>query len=76
MCGWRVLSLKGFISVKRDMETANKPLMISIVTASFNQGPYIRQAIQSVLDQGAGHVEHLIVDNCSSDDTPAIIGQP
>ena len=55
------------------METANKPLMISIVTASFNQGPYIRQAIQSVLDQGAGHVEHLIVDNCSSDDTPAIL---
>ncbi|GAB4422660.1 MAG: hypothetical protein OHK0039_38810 [Bacteroidia bacterium] len=45
---------------------------ISIVTPSFNQGPYIEDAIRSVLDQGYPNIEHIIIDNCSTDQTAEI----
>ncbi len=50
-----------------------KPPRISIVTASFNQGRYIRETIESVLAQGYPELEHIVVDGMSSDDTPAIL---
>lgn len=49
-----------------------KPPKISIVTPSFNQGAYIGQAIQSIIDQGYPDVEHIIIDNCSTDETAQI----
>ena len=48
---------------------------ISIVTPSFNQGAYIEDAIRSVLDQGYEHFEHIIMDNCSTDETLEIIAR-
>lgn len=46
---------------------------ISIVTPSFNQGTFIKKAIQSVLDQGYPHFEHIIIDNCSTDETDEVL---
>lgn len=46
---------------------------ISIVTPSFNQGKYIREAIKSVMQQDYPDFEHIIIDNCSADDTTAIL---
>ena len=42
---------------------------ISIVTPSYNQGQFIEDAIQSVLIQNYPNLEHIIVDNCSTDGT-------
>lgn len=42
---------------------------ISIVTPSFNQGQFIEDAIQSVLNQGYENFEHIIIDACSTDNT-------
>lgn len=49
------------------------PLRISIVTASFNQAPFIAEAIESVFQQKWDSLEYLIMDNCSTDGTLDIL---
>ena len=46
---------------------------ISIVTPSFNQAKFIHEAVESVKDQGYSELEHIIVDNCSTDGTRDIL---
>ena len=44
-------------------------MKISIITPSYNQGQFIEDAIQSVLAQEYPDFEHIVVDNCSTDNT-------
>ncbi len=48
---------------------------ISIIMPSLNQGAYISQAIESVLNQDYPEIELIIIDGGSSDDTVEIIKQ-
>ncbi|MEI7997939.1 MAG: glycosyltransferase family 2 protein [Candidatus Omnitrophota bacterium] len=50
-------------------------MKISIVTPSFNQGKFIAEAIESVLSQNYANIEHIIVDNCSTDETSKILAR-
>ncbi|MDP9041995.1 MAG: glycosyltransferase, partial [Bacteroidota bacterium] len=50
-------------------------MKISIITPSFNQGKFIDDAIRSVLAQQYHDFEHIIVDNCSHDNTKEIVGK-
>lgn len=52
-----------------------RPGLVSITMPAYNAEPYIRQAIESVLAQTYAHWELVIVDDGSTDNTRAAIGQ-
>ncbi len=48
---------------------------VSVVIPAYNQAEFIRQTIESVISQTYTHLEIIISDDCSEDDTPEIIKQ-
>ena len=51
----------------------SNPALVSIITPSFNQAPYIEATMQSVFSQDHPRIEYMIVDGGSKDRTVEII---
>jgi glycosyltransferase involved in cell wall biosynthesis len=49
--------------------------LVSIVTPSYCQGRFIRDTIESVVGQDYPHIEHLIVDGGSTDETAEVAAE-
>jgi glycosyltransferase involved in cell wall biosynthesis len=49
-----------------------KPL-VSVVCLCYNQAMFVGEAIQSVLDQTYPHIQLIVIDDASTDNSPAII---
>lgn len=49
--------------------------LVSIIMPSYNTAPYIKETIQSVLDQTYQNWELIIVDDCSTDNTDDIVAE-
>jgi glycosyltransferase involved in cell wall biosynthesis len=48
-------------------------ILVSVVTPSYNQGRFLEDCIQSVVGQTYEHIEHIIVDGLSIDETSDIL---
>lgn len=48
-------------------------ITLSVVTPAYNQAAFLRDTIESVLSQAYPHIEHRVIDDGSTDDTPRIL---
>ena len=46
---------------------------VSFIVATYNAAPFVRQAIQSALDQRGATIEVVVLDDASTDGTPDIV---
>lgn len=60
------------VDEERKTELQEKPL-VSVLTASYNMGHFITEAIESVARQSYANIQHVIIDDGSTDDTKQIV---
>jgi glycosyltransferase involved in cell wall biosynthesis len=66
--------LEWFDNIKKPIMMPELPL-VTIITPSYNMGRYIRETIESVLNQDYPHLEYIVMDGGSTDETLSILEQ-
>ena len=49
------------------------PPLVSIVTPTYNQASFVGETIESVLGQTYPHIEYIVLDDGSTDETPEVL---
>src|SRR5918997_5227800 len=47
--------------------------LVSIVTPTYNQAAFLRETLDSVLAQDYPFIEHIVIDDGSTDETPRVL---
>src|SRR4030095_8191994 len=55
--------------------TDNTLPTVSIVTPAYNQAEFLRDTIESVLEQDYPNIEYVVLDDGSTDETPQILAE-
>jgi glycosyltransferase involved in cell wall biosynthesis len=66
-------SNKNDITHTGTMPVVEKQPLVSIVTPSYNKGPFIEETIMSIQTQIYRHIEHIVMDGGSDDETLSIL---
>src|SRR6476661_1844184 len=48
-------------------------MRVSVVTPSYNQGPFIQRTLKSVASQGGAEIDHVVFDGGSTDETVDVL---
>lgn len=64
---------RGTSSLRHQIISVKEPVLVSIVTPSYQQGQFLRQCIESVLTQDYPHIEYCVFDGGSTDDSRKIL---
>ncbi len=54
---------------------ADSPVRVSVVVPCFNAADFVEAAVRSVLSQTLADLECLVIDDCSTDSTPALLAR-
>ena len=74
----RIASYEDISQVAENLSQLSQPEkkpFFSVITPSWNQGKFLVGCINSVLAQGDPDFEHLIFDNCSTDETANVAAE-
>lgn len=71
-CSGHTRQLPFVIRAVESRPTSDDPL-VSVITPAFNDAEYIEECVRSVVEQTLGNVEIIVVDDASTDDTPAVV---
>jgi glycosyltransferase involved in cell wall biosynthesis len=56
------------------MSSSSQPL-VSVVFTSYNHAEYLKQALDSLVNQTYNNLELIIIDDCSTDNSQSILIQ-
>ena len=63
------------MSNQHNNATGGELPLVSIVTPAYNQADFLRETIESVLAQDYPRIEHQVIDDGSTDETPQVMAE-
>lgn len=63
-----------YINLEKNMTISNLPL-VTVVIPSYNHASYVKESIQSIIDQDYSNIELIIVDDGSKDNSIDVINE-